>query len=161
VRSFQAVLAAGHFRGNHGIHFSHPYSHQQLIDFALSLPMDQLVRPGEGRSLMRRAMRGVLPEKIRNRRSKGGTDEAFCRTLAYEKHIIGNASTMLVCAKGYAEPAAVAEAIREASIGKINQSGALSRLLSLEQWLRSLQTIESRRSTLKVMSQGRSLIGVA
>jgi asparagine synthase (glutamine-hydrolysing) len=162
VRSFQSIFAAGYFRGIHGIYFSHPYSHQQLVDFVLSLPMEQLVRPGEGRSLMRRATRGLLPEKTRNRRSKSGTDECFCRALAREQHTIGNTKDLLVCQRGYAEPAALAEAIRLASAGRIQYSGGVRRVLSLEKWLRSLEHIASRRAMLRQSAvQASALAGVA
>ncbi len=162
IRSFQAIFAAGYFRGIHGIYFSHPYSHQQLVDFVLSLPMEQLVRPGEGRSLMRRATRGLLPEKTRNRRSKSGTDECFCRALAREQHTIGNPKDLLVCQRGYAVPSALEEAIRLASAGRLQYSGGVRRLLSLEKWLRSLDHIDSLRAMLRQSAaQASSVVGVA
>lgn len=153
VRSFQAVVAGGQYPGHEGIYFSHPYSHQRLIDFMLSVPMEQVIRPGEGRSLMRRALHGLLPEKVRIRRSKGGTDEAFCRTVAGEYHTIGELSSLEVCRRGYAEPKALTEPIRLTRIGRLQYCGALSRLFCVEQWLRSLTMVDSRRSTVRQNGQ--------
>ena len=149
VLSYRALLSSGSLRECHGIYFSHPFSHRQLIDFMLSLPMDQIVRPGEGRSLMRRAMRGILPERIRLRKSKAGPDECFCRVLAREKDTIGDLAKLLICERGYTGAQSFAEAIREVSLGRIEQSGAVMQLLSVERWLRSLSMINSLRSTLK------------
>lgn len=47
-----------------------PFWDRDLIEFMLSVPADQKLRGGFNRSLMRRAMRGSLPEKVRLRRGK-------------------------------------------------------------------------------------------
>src|SRR5262249_27180173 len=88
IRSFRALLSAGYFQGYQQIYFCHPYSNQDLIDFILALPMDQLVRPGHDRFLMRCAVRGILPEPIRTRRSKATINEAACRVLEREREEI-------------------------------------------------------------------------
>ncbi|MBI4866024.1 MAG: hypothetical protein HY816_03645 [Candidatus Wallbacteria bacterium] len=49
-----------------------PLLDSRIVDFMLELPADQLQRDGWQRSVMRRAMRGILPELIRTRRDKGG-----------------------------------------------------------------------------------------
>ena len=38
IRSLSALLSAGYYHEYYGIYFSHPFSHQGLIDFILSLP---------------------------------------------------------------------------------------------------------------------------
>ena len=48
----------------------YPYLDQNLIEFILSIPASQLLRPGERRSLMRRALVGIVPEEILSRRTK-------------------------------------------------------------------------------------------
>jgi asparagine synthase (glutamine-hydrolysing) len=149
VRALYALISAGYFQEYYGIYFSHPLAHQQLIDFVLSLPIDQLARPGEDRSLMRRAMRGLLPERVRTRKSKGSIDEMFCRALEREQQSIGPASALEVCRRGYANPEPLAKAIREVALGRLDHSYALVRLFSLERWLRSLGQIASRRLTLE------------
>lgn len=47
-----------------------PFWDQDLIEFMLSVPPDQKMRGGWSRSLMRRAMKGRLPDKVRLRRDK-------------------------------------------------------------------------------------------
>jgi asparagine synthase (glutamine-hydrolysing) len=145
VRSLYALISAGYFQEHHGIYFSHPFASEQLIDFVLSLPVSQLARPGEDRSLMRRATVGLLPGRVRTRKSKGSIDEMFCRAVERERILIGPATSLEVCQRQYAEPLELEEAIRQVALGRLDQSYALVRLFSLERWLRSLRTIESRR----------------
>src|SRR5260370_41151459 len=47
-----------------------PFLDQSLIEFILSIPATQLLRPGERRSLMRRSMVGCVPEDVLARRTK-------------------------------------------------------------------------------------------
>ena len=148
IRSFRALLSAGYFQCHQQIYFCHPYSNQDLIDFILALPMDQLVRPGQDRFLMRRATRGMLPEPIRTRKSKATINEAPCRVLEREQGEIGNTDALEVCQRGYAEPSPLAKAMCGIAMGRIDHSYAFLRLMNIEQWLRSLRTIEARRRDL-------------
>lgn len=150
IRSFRALLSAGYFHGLEEIYFSHPYSNQQLIDFVLSLPMNQLARPGQDRVLMRRATKGLLPEPIRTRRSKATIDEISCRTLEREQHDIGDPMKFEVCQRGYAVSNVLAKEMAGIASGRTDHSGSLLRLMNVEQWLRSLGTIEARRRALKM-----------
>ena len=157
IRSFRALVSAGYFDGYQEIYFSHPYSNQQLIDFILAIPMNQLVHPGKDRYLMRRATRGLLPEPIRTRRSKATINEAACRVLEREQHEIGDPGALEVCQRGYAEPRALAEAMRRIAMGRMDHSYAFLRLMNVEQWIRSFDTIKTRRSELKHVEESLSL----
>ncbi len=48
----------------------YPYLDQNLIEFILSIPASQLLRPGERRSLMRRSLAGLVPHEILSRKTK-------------------------------------------------------------------------------------------
>jgi asparagine synthase (glutamine-hydrolysing) len=50
--------------------YRYPYLDRDLADFLLSIPREQLVRPGQRRSLMRRSLRGIVPEEILQRKRK-------------------------------------------------------------------------------------------
>lgn len=149
IRSFRALLSAGYFQGLEEIYFSHPYSNQQLIDFVLSLPMNQLACPGRDRVLMRRATQGLLPEPIRTRKTKTTIDEIFSRVLERERHEIGDPRKFEVCQRGYAAPNVLAKEMVRIAIGRMDHSSSLFRLMNIEQWLRSLETIGARRQALK------------
>ncbi len=48
----------------------YPYLDRDLLEFLYAIPREQLVRPGQRRSLMRRALVGIVPEEILNRKRK-------------------------------------------------------------------------------------------
>ena len=60
---------------------TYPFLHRPLVEFVMSIPFEQKLRPNETRSLMRRAFKDLLPPKILNRKSKGIVGETFCRGL--------------------------------------------------------------------------------
>jgi len=53
-----------------GVLPSHPFMDPELVQFCLALPGDQKIRDGWPKSILRRAMRGLLPDLIRWRRGK-------------------------------------------------------------------------------------------
>jgi asparagine synthase (glutamine-hydrolysing) len=61
----------------------------RVIEFMLSVPVEQLQKGGWPRSLMRRAMQGILPEVIRLRRDKGGAfDPAITSRLVTTRALL-------------------------------------------------------------------------
>jgi hypothetical protein len=77
----------------------------------------------------------------------------LCRAVEREQSTIGSAADLEVCRRGYVEPTALTKAIREVSLGRLEQTYALIRLFSLERWLRSLGRITSQRLALKKSSE--------
>jgi asparagine synthase (glutamine-hydrolysing) len=61
----------------------YPYLDRDLLEFLFAIPRDQLVRPGQRRSLVRRALAGIVPDEVLNRRRKAffsrGPIEALTR----------------------------------------------------------------------------------
>ena len=53
-----------------GIEERHPFYDRRLVEFALSLPESQRTQAGESKPVLRRAMRGALPDSVRLRRDK-------------------------------------------------------------------------------------------
>ncbi len=49
-----------------------PFLDHRLVELAVSLPPDQKIQGGMAKRVLREALKGVLPEKIRRRRSKLG-----------------------------------------------------------------------------------------
>ena len=47
-----------------------PYLDRNLFEFLIAIPQEQLLRPLERRSLMRRALRGIVPDEVLFRRDK-------------------------------------------------------------------------------------------
>jgi asparagine synthase (glutamine-hydrolysing) len=50
--------------------YRYPYLDRDLVDFLVSIPCEQLARPGRRRSLMRRALSEIVPIQILERRRK-------------------------------------------------------------------------------------------
>src|SRR5947207_13543144 len=48
----------------------YPYLDRDLLEFMFAIPREQLVRPTQRRSLMRRALVGIVPDEILNRKTK-------------------------------------------------------------------------------------------
>jgi asparagine synthase (glutamine-hydrolysing) len=53
-----------------GIDGLFPFLDKRIVDFCLGVPPEQFVEGGHPRSLLRRAMQGILPEKIQWRKNK-------------------------------------------------------------------------------------------
>jgi len=49
----------------------YPYLDRDLLEFLYAIPREQIVRPNQRRSLMRRALVGIVPPEILERRRKG------------------------------------------------------------------------------------------
>ena len=62
----------------------YPYLDQQLVEFLTSIPFEQLLRPGERRFLMRRALAGLLPVEVLQRKTK--VSNTRCYPITLEKH---------------------------------------------------------------------------
>ncbi len=60
----------------------YPYLDRNLVEFLTAIPLDQLLRPGQRRSLMRRALGDTLPSEILKRQTKGGAGRCFAVSLA-------------------------------------------------------------------------------
>jgi asparagine synthase (glutamine-hydrolysing) len=73
--SHQGVIATKLSLANN-IAVRDPTMDKRLIEFSFSLPEDQWIRNGASRFLLRRAMRGLLPDKVRLEESVSGLQSA-------------------------------------------------------------------------------------
>jgi asparagine synthase (glutamine-hydrolysing) len=117
-----------------------PYLDQTLVEFLTSIPTEQLLRPGERRSLMRRALVGILPPEILSRRTKAGAGR--CNVVTLEKRW-NTVETLLrtpsICRLGYVNRERFRSALLEAKNGHLSPAFVnLFRALSLELWLRDV-----------------------
>ena len=119
---------------------SYPFMHRPLVEFLQAIPFEQFLRPGENRSLMRRALRDVLPEKIARRKTKGDPSEGLARAIAREVSTMRSFLTdARVCAYGFMDSAPLFAAIDRARNGLEPHAGALLLTICLEFWLRALE----------------------
>ena len=117
----------------------YPYLDQNLLEFILSIPASQLLRPGERRCLMRRSLTGIVPDEILSRRTK----QLGARTpvLILERHsdeLQNIYETSLSAGFGYVHEDRFLKVISEARAGKTVPLARVLRAISLEYWLRDL-----------------------
>ena len=60
-----------------GVEFRHPLLDRDLLEFMLNIPYQLRQAPGSDRRLQRRALAGILPDPIVERRSKGSGQRTF------------------------------------------------------------------------------------
>src|SRR5579862_3635454 len=68
----------------------YPYLDRDLVEFLFSVPRSQLVRPGRRRSLMRRALRNLVPTGILERRRKAFVVRSPIVALQTNAYVIEN-----------------------------------------------------------------------
>ncbi|WP_103029000.1 lasso peptide isopeptide bond-forming cyclase [Salinibacter altiplanensis] len=78
VSSFEKIA---HYAAATGIEARHPFMDKRLIEFCLGLPPQQSLSNGWSRVIMRRAMKGVVPDSIRKRTEKANLAAPFRHLL--------------------------------------------------------------------------------
>lgn len=133
-------IATGYRREIAGADVSYPFTHLPLVEFLQAIPFDQRVRPGETRSLMRRSLRTLLPEKIARRKGKGRPSGAIARAFAREWPRLSELfRDARICSRGYADPAGLQLEIERMGHGSGIHPVPLIKAIALEVWLRSLE----------------------
>lgn len=131
-------LASGAHSERDGIEMRSPLLYRPLVEFSFAIPFEQKLRPGEVRSLMRRALRHDLPAKVLNRPGKGEISEAMHKgLLRHGGRIESLMADPLLCSLGYVDRNRLRSAITRAKHGAKVNVGALLKTLSLEIWLQS------------------------
>lgn len=134
------MIASGGYAERDGIELRSPLLYQPLVEFSFAIPFEQKLRPGEVRSLMRRALRNDLPEKVLHRPGKGEISEAMHKGLLRESSRVDSLlADPLVCSLGYVDRDRLRSAVSLAKHGAKLNVGALLKTISLEVWLESFQ----------------------
>ena len=114
-----------------------PFLDQELVEHILSLPEEAIVRDGWSRWVLREAMRGSLPEKIRRRRWKVGFTTPEMRWIkARRAAFTGLYRSPSFHARPYWDGDAVVEAFRACCRGEVEESMFFWRAANVELWLR-------------------------
>lgn len=118
----------------------YPFADRRLVEFAFSIPIEQHLRPGETRSLQRRALARVMPRELAYRRTKGGPALTMYHRLRLCWPVLRPMLERLrVAEHGYADRAPLMDALQRAGHGQNVNAPALLRVLALEFWLRSIE----------------------
>lgn len=119
-------------------HKSYPCLDRDLLEFLFSVPPDQLLRPGQRRSLMRRALAGIVPNELIHRKRKAfvirgplmAITSQFASLAAMTKEMVGGSL-------GIIDPLGLTAALNEVRSGGGVTLSSLMRVFGIERWLRN------------------------
>jgi asparagine synthase (glutamine-hydrolysing) len=114
-----------------------PFLDQELVERALAMPADAIVRDGWSRSVLRRGLEGTLPEMIRTRRKKIGFTTPEMRWLRAQRTFVqGVFRSPSFARRGLWDGPAVARAFKACCDGAVEESPFFWRVLDVEAWMR-------------------------
>jgi len=117
----------------------YPYLDRDLLEFLYAVPREQLVRPGQRRSLMRRALVGITPDELINRKRKAFISRRRLVAIAADwpryaemtQHMASSSFGIVAARK-------LLEVLQKARCGEEVPTVILMRTIIFEGWLRNL-----------------------
>jgi len=120
----------------------YPYLDRGLLEFMFSIPREQLVRPTQRRSLMRRALGGIVPDEILNRKTKAFVVRSPMVAISKDwAHFAEMTQNMLSSSLGIVDPERISVALQRVRRGEEVPMIALRRTLCIEDWLKDLRAL--------------------
>ena len=116
----------------------YPYLDRDLLEFMYAIPREQIVRVGQRRSLMKRALVGVVPDELLNRKRKAFIPQEPPTTASEWPHLDQIGQHILSSTIGIIDRSRFLEALKRAWNTEEVLVNALKRTLRLESWLRHL-----------------------
>jgi asparagine synthase (glutamine-hydrolysing) len=112
---------------------------RDLVDFLLRIPPHQLLRPGRRRFMMRRALRGIVPASVLERRRKAYVSRGPLKLIPQNNKVIAQLfATSLSVNSGWILREKFCAALVTMNNGTLSEWLApMIRAISLELWLRS------------------------
>jgi asparagine synthase (glutamine-hydrolysing) len=117
----------------------YPFLDRDLVTFCSSIPREQMVRPQQRRSLMRRALAGLVPREILDRKRKAYVSRGVVKIVAAEWSRLNERGPWQTEENGLVISSSLATAVEQALQGEDTSTLALLRIMALEQWLRDLR----------------------
>lgn len=118
------------------IELRHPFLYRPLVEWSLTLPPQQRVRPAGRKWILRDALRDVLPENVRTRTTKGGIDARILWSLQRERSRVDALLRDPILAQlGCIDANALRQHVEQARCGIPVNNVQLFSALSLETWL--------------------------
>jgi asparagine synthase (glutamine-hydrolysing) len=117
----------------------YPFLDRDLLEFTYSIPREQLVRPGQRRSLMRRALVGIVPHELLNRKRKAFVARAPRVALCRNRDLLEEMQENLVSsAIELIDTKIFCETLEKVWSGREVPIVTLMRTIAIEMWLRRL-----------------------
>lgn len=122
----------------------YPYLDRDLVEYMYSIPREQLVRPGQRRSLIRRALADIVPNEILDRKRKAYVTRGPTSHVAAElDRLLDFGQKMLLSSLGVVDASRFSNALRATALGQQIPLVLVMRTLALEIWLRHVKTWNS------------------
>jgi asparagine synthase (glutamine-hydrolysing) len=132
----------------------YPYLDRDLLEFLSAIPREQLVRPGQRRSLMRRALIGIVPDKLLNRKRKAFVVRSPRAAISTEWESLTEMSRHMVSGSlGIVQAERIFEILQKVRRGDEVSIVTLMRTFTIELWLRGLHGLTSMRLKAAVESE--------
>jgi len=120
----------------------YPYLDRGLLEFMFAIPREQLVRPTQRRSLMRRALVGIVPDEILNRKTKAFVARApLVRISRLWTPWVEMTQHMVSSSLGIVDSERLLEALQKGRRGEEVPTITLTRTLCIEGWLKDLRAL--------------------
>jgi len=118
----------------------YPYLDRDLMEFLFAIPPDQLLRPNQRRSLMRRSLRGIVPEGVLNRRRKAYViRQPMTELLRNLPALLERIGTMDALSQELIDCGKLQTALECAAQDQVIPILGLARTFALDAWLHSLR----------------------
>ena len=117
----------------------YPFLDRDLLEFLFAIPREQLVRPHQRRSLMRRALAGIVPEEILNRKTKGFVSRRPMVAVSQDSaDLTESAQDMLSVSLGIVDSQRLLDTLQKARRGEEIQTVTVRSTMCIEGWLKDL-----------------------
>ena len=117
----------------------YPYLDRGLLEFMFAIPREQLVRPTQRRSLMRRALAGIVPDEILNRKTKAFVARAPHAAVSRNwAEFVEVTQQMVSSSMGIVDSQRVSETLQKARRGEEVPMIPLMRTIWIDGWLKDL-----------------------
>ena len=114
-----------------------PFLDPRLVEYIFSLPPEAIIAGGWNKRVMREALTGILPEKVRRRRWKVGFTTPEMAWLVARRDLVEEVfDSESFSTRPYFDASAVREAFGRICAGAAEETLAVWRVLNLEIWLR-------------------------
>jgi asparagine synthase (glutamine-hydrolysing) len=121
----------------HSLEARLPFLDQELVEHILRLPTSAIIDSGWTRSIVRKALAGVLPAQVHKRRKKIGFTTPEFRWYRRQRAVLqGLMRSPSFQGREYWHADAVADAFRRACRGEVEESMFFWRAINAEIWMR-------------------------
>jgi asparagine synthase (glutamine-hydrolysing) len=125
-----------------------PLLYRPLVEFMCGIPWEQKLRPQCDRYLQRRALKGVLPELVRQRTCKGNGNPAIVEGLRRSRDWFAYlCDSPMIAERGIVDADQWRQVVRQARVGQTHDDKFFLAAIAVEVWLKQLTEHRARTLT--------------